>query len=484
MLIDVGLPGCIAANNHTIYYIAKTFMDGQRAVALVKSPRLPSSFSATNTTTDWTIVSVSPSQNLISSKLWDFFNNSDCSVDNNGVFSWRSYHDQFAKSVRYDPIAPWTSTAGPSIINTGSQTNGAWSAVSLVQPENMYGLLTLMSHTPDPAAVKDTLVVYYPHSADQNPTKHIPTIHYANVKMDKFQIQVNEKDIVQVQVTGHYGAVYNLAFGDNQMFTILRGSATASTTQSDGSNNVRYNNKTLAYFPFESPYTLLSPPESIVNVPWDPACADYEYDDLSAAAVAKEKLYYICEPLDALARATYTHLYIFDSVAKVSKGPFRLEVIFRSVRHFTLAYGSALEKDPQFLFLNHARGIHVVDLATAINNDSGATALTMIDITGSVTPPKTDLQPPAPEAPASNTSSTATIIIVATVVPILIIIATVAGFLLWRRKRRRQILQQHNGVGPQTLAVDREGAPHELSGLSVAEPVVDLPPPYVEDEQT
>ncbi|KAF9321234.1 hypothetical protein BG006_002646 [Podila minutissima] len=101
MQVVAGHPGCITVNCNSVYYIAKTYIGDVKAFLLAKSSGFTSS--PTNT---WSVVSVTPSPNLTTTRVWDIISNSDCSVNSNGVFTWRSYMDQFSNGVQYNLNTP------------------------------------------------------------------------------------------------------------------------------------------------------------------------------------------------------------------------------------------------------------------------------------------------------------------------------------------------------------------------------------------
>ncbi|KAI9236489.1 MAG: hypothetical protein BYD32DRAFT_437392 [Podila humilis] len=447
-VVEAGRPGCIAANHNSVYYIAKTFIGTAKAFVLVKT----SSFTASSTNT-WSVVSVTPSANLASVRVWDFINDSDCSVDSNGVFTWRSYMDQFTKSIRYDPNAPWISTSGTT--NPGNKTHGEWNSVMLTQPGSFHGQIQLIDDTSD---AKDTLVVYFPQASDRDPASLGPSIEYVTVKTEKDKIDMSKTNLARAQLAITNSTVHNVAFGDGQLFSILR---SAPVEAPDAS--IKYN-KNLFYFPFTPNLVLSSPPASMVTIPWDPMCRDHPYDDQSEAAVANGKFYYLCEAPEIPSQPKYSNLYIYDSVTSMTRGPVRLEGTF-NMRHFTLAYGSAASPaDPQFIFLNSNRTVQVVDLATG----TGA-FVTMTNITGTMKPPAltVDPLPITSDATACVGSCKHTgVIVAATVVPILVF-AAAAAYLLWRRRKKARTQPQGG---------------HELSQLPRWESVTDLPP-YVADQR-
>ncbi|KAF9307251.1 hypothetical protein BGZ74_008137 [Mortierella antarctica] len=453
MQVEAGRPGCIAANRDSVYYIAKTYIGDVKAFLLAKSSGFTSS--PTNT---WSVVSVTPSPNLATTRVWDFISNSDCSVDSNGVFTWRSYMDQFSNGVRYDPNTPWISTSGTT--NPFNKTHGEWNKVLLTQPESVQGQIQLISEPGSNGAgdAKDTLVVYYPHASERDPAFVAPSINYATVKSEKEKIVVSEVNLAQSQLALTNSTIYNLAFGNGKMFSIMRGPPVQAP---DGS--IKYI-KNLFHFPFTPNVVLSSPPLSRETVPWDPMCKDHPLDDQSTAAVANGRFYYLCEAPEIPSQPTYSNLYIFDSITSISRGPFRLVGTF-DIRHFTLAYDSPQSPDPQYIILNSNRTVQAIDLATA----NGA-FVTMTNLTDTMKPPALTVDPlpvasGATECESSCKKNTG-VIVAATVVPI-IIFAAAAVFLLWRRRKSARAQAQ---------------ASHELSQLPAAGSVTDLPP-YVEDQQ-
>lgn len=71
------------------------------------------------------------------------------------------------------------------------------------------------------------------------------------------------------------------------MYSVL-----SSRTQISGQSPVFLFNTTLAYYPFEAPFQLTSPPNSAVYVPWVLGCD--VFDSFSIGMAAKGKFYYIC----------------------------------------------------------------------------------------------------------------------------------------------------------------------------------------------
>lgn len=195
MQVEAGRPVCIAANRDSVYYIAKTYIGNIKAFVLVKS----SGFTVSPTNA-WSVVSVTPSPNPATTRVWDFISNSDCNVDSNGVFTWRSYMDQFVNGVRYDPNAPWVSTSGTT--NPGNRTHGEWNKVLLTQPESVKGQIQLISESGVNGAgdTMNTLIVYYPHASERDPAFMAPSIHHATVKYEKEKIVVREASLARSQL--------------------------------------------------------------------------------------------------------------------------------------------------------------------------------------------------------------------------------------------------------------------------------------------
>lgn len=63
-------------------------------------------------------------------------------------------------------------------------------------------------------------------------------------------------------------------------------------------NNYTYakHHRTLAVFPFTAPYTVTSPPASVVTAPWDLTC-EYYYE-VQTLAVFGGKIYYVCQVIE------------------------------------------------------------------------------------------------------------------------------------------------------------------------------------------
>ncbi|KAG0010274.1 hypothetical protein BGZ81_002866 [Podila clonocystis] len=352
-MLDISQPPtCIAATQEAIYLAFSYTRADRLAIGLYKSPRVPSPGIRS---VAWAPIS-STTNPVLTANIGTQGHSQDteCYVDGNGVFTMSFYHNQTATNIRYDPtpLSPLTNSEN----NTIYDTYGRWSTAKLTQSADLSRAMELLLQPEDSlpkniADPKDIVTVYY-----QPGNK--AAFHYAHVKSANFNINVTDSDLVQVQLANVQDSVYNIAYGDGTMFVILKGSSMMSLPDT---SMIGYN-KSLAFFPFQAPYTLPSP-LSTGNVPWNVGCAESysSGNDVGATAVANGKLYYLCESNTSSATL---RLYTYDSRTLQFEGPYELSQRLSDYR-MTLVYGTAVKDYPQFILLNTIDKAFAIDLANA-----------------------------------------------------------------------------------------------------------------------
>ncbi|KAF9337293.1 hypothetical protein BG006_005504 [Podila minutissima] len=328
-------PACIASNHKHVYYLSR---ESYGWLVLVKSERFPRSFA----TDAWSIVSmVEPDQlNRLVYPDMRYFQDIDCSVDDDGVFSFRSRRDNFAYHYRYDPrerFVPSQSHCNPP------NSVGDWTRQSLDETDEVAYRKKIVIQPPIIGAASnrtgDSMMIYYPHTQEQLPLKGPPTIQlgYFNTTEPSY---IRSRDLVHVSLAQTNGAVYNVVYGDGYIYTIIK---SGTPIPVPGSDAVTYN-KTLTYFPFQDPFNMTSPPASTVTIAWNVDCHDDKYDDEAGTAVANGKFYYFCEPRGATSNDRISYLYIHDRKTATTQGPIRFGGFHRAP--MLLVHGADPQSDP------------------------------------------------------------------------------------------------------------------------------------------
>lgn len=186
---------CIASNQEHVYYLSRE-SDGW--LVLVKSERFPRTFAEDA----WSIVSmVEPDQlNRLSYPDMRYFEDIDCSVDDDGVFSFRSRRDNFAYHYRYDPrerFVPSRSYCNPP------NSVGGWTQQSLKETDEVAYRKKIVIQPPVIGTASnrtgDSMMIYYPHTQEQLPLKGPPTIQlgYFNTTEPSY---IRSRDLVHVSL--------------------------------------------------------------------------------------------------------------------------------------------------------------------------------------------------------------------------------------------------------------------------------------------
>ncbi|KAF9331000.1 hypothetical protein BG006_006093 [Podila minutissima] len=127
-------------------------------------------------------------------------------------------------------------------------------------------------------------------------------------------------------------------------------------------NNYTYAkyHRTLAVFPFTAPYTVTSPPASVVTAPWDLTC-EYYYE-VQTVAVFGGKIYYVCQSENEKSVRT-GHLYTYDSATSHTLGPIETGLYCTGKRSLTLVPGKPGVASPVYGLVSNSDSFGVLDLS-------------------------------------------------------------------------------------------------------------------------
>ncbi|KAF9309603.1 hypothetical protein BG003_009557 [Podila horticola] len=271
---------CFAANKDAVYYVhtSKELKETGSIMTLAKSAQPPGSGLLGSS---WTIVGTTTKTDILGENggTDGHVDNTDCHVDEN------------------DTKLGYWSTA-----HLLQPSEAAESIGLLIQPENNASEST--------SGTRDIVTVYY--GAENKMT----TFQYAHIKSTGFNIEITERDLSQVQMPNPRGFVYKMAYGDGQMYVLLKGD---NITPYDYARPAY--NTTLSYFPLKAPFTLASPPASTISTPWFLDCEDTS-TNTTVAAAANGKFYFVCPSY--LSKRPYSRLYIFDSNTNQPTGSYGL----------------------------------------------------------------------------------------------------------------------------------------------------------------
>ncbi|KAG0094773.1 hypothetical protein BGZ93_006783 [Podila epicladia] len=264
-------PACITVSQGTMYAAIKgTQLEGDVGdlLVLIKSD-YPTTVVANNV---WSVISTAPS-GYFTSLTSDWITETSCNVSKNGVFTLRFFR---GPGYRYDPMASKSSKS--QTCSADSSGLGEWRRADLVdafkprlgttvviQPE----IVSSSSSSNGGYSEGDQMAIYHKGSSEQL----LPTFHYARIDKNADVITITNKDLTQVSI-GEKNMNYDiLAYGDGQ----IAGLAIKTI---------------LAYHPFEAPFQLTNPPNSVEYVPWVLGCDVSNSVKLGMAA--NGKFYYIC----------------------------------------------------------------------------------------------------------------------------------------------------------------------------------------------
>ncbi|KAG0013594.1 hypothetical protein BGZ81_000929 [Podila clonocystis] len=282
--MDIILEGaaCIAVNQGTMYAAIKgTQLGGDVGdiLVLIKS-EYPTTVVANNI---WSAISTAPAGYF--SLNSDMITNTSCNVDKSGVFTLRFFN---GSGYRYDPTAPKSSKT--QTCSSDGNRFGEWKKADLVNPIEP-GLVKPVFIQPEIVSSSsnnggynegDQIAIYQKGFSQELPA----TFLYGRIDKDAYVSTITGKDLSQVSIGEKDMRLDSLAYGDGQMYSVFSSRAQISAQTGFAINT------TLAYYPFEAPFQLTSPPNSAVYVPWIVDCDASDPFYLSMAA--KGKFYYIC----------------------------------------------------------------------------------------------------------------------------------------------------------------------------------------------
>ncbi|KAG0333629.1 hypothetical protein BG000_009007 [Podila horticola] len=287
MAIRLSGPACFAVSQGVVYAVVDGYQDedhSEQLRALVKS-EYPTTSLENNI---WFTIGTTPSNHF----SWDTYTyysgsltDAVCNVDRNGAFTLRY---QSGPGYRYDPMTPKIPHA--RTCNSAGNGLGEWIRTDLVDPKEAKKWQKLFVQTENIASINtddgghsggDEIVIYYSSQEGR------PAIHYARLDKRAYVNKITSNDLTHISLSEKNATIENLEYGDGQMYSVLGIAAPIPVPGTD-----RVANKTLTYFPFESPFDLTSSPASVTTIPWEVKCNWSSVFVLTLAA--KNKFYYIC----------------------------------------------------------------------------------------------------------------------------------------------------------------------------------------------
>ncbi|KAG0074985.1 hypothetical protein BGZ93_006692 [Podila epicladia] len=287
------IPRCFAANNETLYFLARTTQKTKYGVhelaVLVKSDPFPASIHDAK----WTVVSTYNTYNF--SGLGDIFGDSgdlSCTVNDSGVFVFTGpYNGNRRRSYRYYPNNSTGECSGsPFLVEYKFQ-----------QPTNVSVVVT-------------------------------PRIRVGYGSNDINGPRGSWYWTTSSRLTKTNGTSVSVRYGDEKLYVVMETGSPYYVSL----NNVAYPryHRTLAVYPFTVPYYLGWFPISNLTTPWNLNC--YE-DEMQTWAVFGDMVYYSCR--DDNGTALTGHLYTYDSTKNLTLGPVDTDVACTGRRSLTLVPG-------------------------------------------------------------------------------------------------------------------------------------------------
>ncbi|KAG0338398.1 hypothetical protein BG004_007251, partial [Podila humilis] len=358
------VPRCIAANQESVYFVARGQESAgkEELLVLVKSSPNPD----LSSTPTWSVVSKSTSS-LFNPKLLNFERSYfSCFVDKNGAFTIKAKSkDTILYRARYDPAAPMGKFGTVNVL-TSSKTNGDWVVSDMTPPAEIWNDERTWIHQESLA----TLFVQYPTSGDLLPPATIPTLEIGILNEAGAMVNLT---LATSNITNSVGVIYGLWYGSDQLFTTLK----SGTAIPSGANQAEHFNSTLVYFPFKAPFALTTPPASVESFDWNIQCRDTTSDSSAKASVINGKLYYFCDfptpPFN-----TKSNMYIFDSATKVNRGPFTIDAAVNGGTDVILAPGTAGAAG--YAIIHQTNGsIAIANIAVSTNDGTLSTTRVGLD---------------------------------------------------------------------------------------------------------
>ncbi|KAF9392917.1 hypothetical protein CPB97_007443 [Podila verticillata] len=296
MTIRLDGPACVAVNQDSMYVVNlmgyQSNDQSKPLLALIKT-EYPTTETGNNT---WSVVSTTPQSFFVPDTQGILY--ITCDVDNNGVVTLR-YEN--GAGYLYDPLA----TKRPKAQTCSSASNGLgeWRRADLILPDEISGWSRLIIRSEDSTSTINSnsnstqdereAVIYYSSSRS-----HLtPNFYYSTFNKLAYLSNITIYDLVEFALSKDIATIDALEYGEGQIYSVL---GIGTPRFLPGTDRITYN-KTLSYFPFNpfnSTQTLTYPPAQAITIPWNVECdAPGDSNPKSAAVVAKEKFYYVCELL-------------------------------------------------------------------------------------------------------------------------------------------------------------------------------------------
>ncbi|KAF8948321.1 hypothetical protein BGZ52_006988 [Haplosporangium bisporale] len=361
------IPSCFAANSDSVYFIAKAvnmtsyYSSSGELVALVKSDPYPVSIQKAK----WTVVSTATSRRFSDWHSHNYgFNDMSCTVDDNGVFVFAGdYSDSGQVAYRYDPLTP----TGLYYETLTKNNTGDWSPLTVgidsswfSTSTEFYSLFSVNGRNANDGTPSESLrgsnstqfVAEYNFKSSMSHLDYRPSIEYAEFDSNGYKLHYHTANMT---VTAN-GTVLSVRFGSEKLWAVME-TGNPYYVPADNYTRPRHH-RTLAVFPFTTPYNLTSPPASTVTTPWDLACEDSE---IQISAVFGNKLYYGCRSDNGTFPAG--HLYTYDSTTNRIQGPVDTDIFFTQRKSLTLVPGNPGSVSPAYGLVSTFTSFSVLDLS-------------------------------------------------------------------------------------------------------------------------
>ncbi|KAG0036575.1 hypothetical protein BGZ82_004020 [Podila clonocystis] len=344
---------CAASNQEAVYTLNWRIIGGDFHFVLARS----SNNRTATLSAPWQIIAVSSFEDLDPNddNLLQTLLTNECSVDNNGTFYLWTRKDNEYNIFKFASNSHSTISSSNKCRKKNPLT-GQWSKTSINLSTNVIYKHGVSVQDPRNTTGAAT-VVFHPHVEEALPPITPPTFLYVPTNTTWSDITLAKQDMKSMVLTNTSAAIFNMVYGDNQMFALLK------SMPDDPTSRIITYKQTLTYFPF--PPNNLTSTARPVSVPWNVTCTDSEYWDKNKARAANGKFYYMCEESNQY--AGLTTLYIHDSrtskTQRVSLG-----TTTGYIGSFILAYGPASQTDPQFAVIFGVSGC-VIDLSTLNKTD-------------------------------------------------------------------------------------------------------------------
>ncbi|KAF9305777.1 hypothetical protein BG003_001217, partial [Podila horticola] len=151
------------------------------------------------------------------------------------------------------------------------------------------------------------------------------------------------------------------------------------------------------------------------------------------------KLYYLC-----LAESEYiaqSYLSIYDSKTLRIEGPYTVNAVYMGPNRATLAYGQAMQDDPQYIIVRGSKFTYTIDLSKISSTASEISGVLKVAV-------------PAPKSCTGdcNDPNTTSVVVIATAIPAVIIGLYCLYFFVRKVKRASKVIEEERRINDIPLA--------------------------------